>query len=74
VLLLFKSDTTVIVLTAHINTTIFQKGTRVRDFKAQIAIVIVLLCSMTLHIRYMPFQTSQLDTLGDYASHLLLST
>jgi len=46
----------------------------VRVFKAQIPIVVVLLCSMTLHTRYMTFQTSQLDTLGDYTSHLLLST
>jgi len=29
---------------------------------------------MTLHTRYMTFQTSQLDTLSDYTSHLLLST
>jgi len=73
VLLLFKSDITVTVLTAHINTTIFQKGTQVCVFKAQIPIV-VLLCNITLHTRYMTFQTSQLDTLGDYTSHLLLST
>jgi len=73
VLLLFKNDTRVMVFTAHINTIIFQKGTQVRVFKAQIPKGVVLLCSMTLHT-HMTFQTSQLDTLGDYTSHLLLST